>query len=250
MNLFNSGVCIVTPNAGNLSANPTPLVLNVLQDMQFDVAFEMKELYGQLQFPVDVAAGKGKITGKGKFASFTGKLLGDIVVGQTSATGYTSPVYNEGPTAIPTTPFQITVVNGANFKTDLGVINAATGNPMTAIASGTPVAGQYKVAAGGVYTFSSADNVSGIKVQISYLYTVSGSGYNIVAANQLMGYGPIVEMDHFIQYEGNVALLRFFACRLTKWSFPAKQGDYLIQDVEFAMFANSAGNVFEIDANV
>ena len=34
MNLFNCGVVVVTPNGGNTAPNPTPLVLNVLQDMQ------------------------------------------------------------------------------------------------------------------------------------------------------------------------------------------------------------------------
>lgn len=248
MDLFNSGVCIVTPNAGDLPTNPTPLALGILQEMQSDVSQEIKELYGQNIFPADVATGKGKIALKGKFASFTGKVLSDIVTGAGATVGYNSPVYNEGPTAIPTTPFQITVTHSADFVADLGVINAATGDPMTKVGSG-PTAGQYSVAAG-VYTFSSADNVSGISVKISYIYSVSSTGYKVVVPNNLMGYGPIFEIDQFIQYKANVALLRFYAARLTKWSFPAKQGEFLIQDVEFSCFANSAGNVYEIDANV
>jgi hypothetical protein len=254
MYLFNSGVLVCTPNAGNLSAFPTPLALGVLQEGSIDVSFEVKELYGQAQFPVDVATGKGKVTGKAKFASITGKTLTDIIFGQTTAVGYNSPVYNEGPTAIPATPFTITVSNATNYIADLGVINAATGVPFTCISTvggGTPTAGQYSVSLSGAnkgkYIFSSADNVSGISVKISYIYSVAASGISITLANQLMGYGPIFEADLFIQYEAQVALTRWFACRMTKWSFPAKQGDYLIQDVEFSMFANAAGNLAELD---
>ena len=47
----------------------------------------------------------------------------------------------------------------------LGVVNAANNAAFTKVASG-PVAGQYSYAAG-VYTFASADNVSGISVIIA-----------------------------------------------------------------------------------
>jgi hypothetical protein len=254
MYLFNSGVMVLTPNAGNLSAFPTPLALGVLQEGSLKVTFEQKELYGQLQFAVDVAPGKGKIAGKAKFASLTGKMLTDNIFGQTTATGYNSPMYNEGPTAIPATPFTITVVNATNFIADLGVINAATGIAFTRIAtdgSGTPTTGQYSVSLTGAnkgkYIFSSADNVSGISIKISYIYSVASGGQSVTLSNQLMGFGPVLAADMFIQYQAQVTLARLKACRITSWDFPTKQGDYLIQDIEFAGFSDASGNWLELD---
>ena len=41
-----------------------PRQFGVLQDIQIDFNWSDKELYGQLQFPVAIARGQGKITGK------------------------------------------------------------------------------------------------------------------------------------------------------------------------------------------
>jgi hypothetical protein len=248
MILFNTGVMVATPVGGNMGANPTPTVLGILQEGAFDVSWEVKMLYGQNQFPVDVATGKGKVSGTAKYASVTGKGISDLFFGQGTTTPGQTVAYNEGPTAIPATPFQITVVNAAKFIFDLGVTNAATGAPLVRVASG-PTTGQYSVnTATGVYTFASADNISGISVVISYVYTLAATiGFRTVVANQLMGFGPNVEIDFFITYNNQQTLVRAYNSKLTKWGLPSKQGDYLIQDVAFESFANAAGNVFELD---
>ena len=49
-----------------------PRQFGVLQDIQIDFDWTDKELYGQLQFPVAIARGQGKITGKAKFAQILG----------------------------------------------------------------------------------------------------------------------------------------------------------------------------------
>src|SRR5271155_4476510 len=148
---------ICTPNAGNEAANPTPLALGILQDGAFDVSWELKELYGQFQFPVDVATGKGKVTGTAKFASVTGKTVSDIFFGQGVTTPANLPVYLEAHT-IPTTPFQVTIAPpSGTFLADLGAIYTATGVPLIKVASG-PITGQYSVnISTGVYTFAAAD---------------------------------------------------------------------------------------------
>jgi len=43
-----------------------PRQFGVLQDIQIDFDWSDKELYGQLQFPVAIARGQGKITGKAR----------------------------------------------------------------------------------------------------------------------------------------------------------------------------------------
>lgn len=69
---------------------------------------------------------------------------------------------------IPATPFQITVDQPSGpWAENASVINANTGVALTKIASGTPAAGQYTVAAG-VYQFAAAD--TGIPVLISYSF--------------------------------------------------------------------------------
>ena len=60
-----------------------PRQFGVLQDIQIDFDWSDKELYGQLQFPVAIARGQGKITGKAKFAQILGLLYSDIFFGVT-----------------------------------------------------------------------------------------------------------------------------------------------------------------------
>jgi hypothetical protein len=55
-----------------------PRQFGVLQDIQIDFDWTDKPLYGQLQFPVAIARGQGKITGKAKFAQILGLLYSDI----------------------------------------------------------------------------------------------------------------------------------------------------------------------------
>jgi hypothetical protein len=55
-----------------------PRQFGVLQDIQIEFDWSDKELYGQLQFPVAIARGQGKITGKAKFAQILGLLYSDI----------------------------------------------------------------------------------------------------------------------------------------------------------------------------
>ena len=254
---FNTGVMIGTPVSGNEDSNPTPLALGILQEGAFDVTWEVKELYGQSQFPVDVAKGKGKVSGTAKFASVTGKTIADLFFGQGVTGNPLVPVYVESHT-VPATPYQVTIAPPASgtFFVDLGVIGASgayAGIALVRVASG-PTTGQYSINEGtGVYTFAAADTT--LVMYISYLYTAANAagGYRSVIANQLMGFGPVFELDFFVQYAGSnpggqqSLLLRAYNCIMTKWSTPTKQGDYLIQDVAFSCFANSAGNVFEQD---
>ena len=60
MTEFGSGVVWGIPTinlAGNNVVNPTPVPFGALQDVSVDFAFSVKELYGQYQFPIDVARG-------------------------------------------------------------------------------------------------------------------------------------------------------------------------------------------------
>jgi len=246
--------------AGNLFAtrtdiaNPTPSRFGTLQDISVDFSFTVKELMGQYQAPVAVRRGGQKITGKIKQAKINARAFNDVFIGQTLTNpGRLVTVTDEGGpggTAIPTTPFQLTVANsssisGSNPMVDLGVYNAATGTQFTRVAS-APAAGQYSVAlTTGIYTFASADNVSGIKVVISYQYVDTTGGGRITASNQLMGSGPIFKMVlGNSDATGNLSLV-LYQCIATKLSFGWKNEDFMIPEMDFSAFADSTGKYFD-----
>src|SRR4051812_33913323 len=87
-----------------------PRKFGALQDVSLDFDFNLKELYGQYQFPLAIARGQGKITGKAKAANINGRQMNDVFFGQTLTTGQKLVAIGEA-AAIPTTPFQITVAN-------------------------------------------------------------------------------------------------------------------------------------------
>jgi len=98
-----------------------PDQFGILQDVQIDFDWTTKELWGQFQFPVDIARGQGKIAGKAKFARIFGAIFGDLFFGQTPAAGQLTVAENEAATVPATTPFTIAVANAASFADDLGV---------------------------------------------------------------------------------------------------------------------------------
>lgn len=229
-------------------ANPTPSFLGILQDIQIDFDQAVKELQGQYKVAVDVAPAALKIQGKAKFARIESTTMRDLLFGSgavvTPAAGINF-VAAEGPTPIPTTPFQITASHGAAFLEDYGVFNSATGKQFTRVAS-APVAGQYSVnEATGVYLFASADNVSGISVYIYYTWT-STTLVQSVISNTFMGTGPTFEMFIAETYTNNAGQLNTFnlklnACRASKLSYPFKNADYTVQEFDFMAFADQAG---------
>lgn len=130
--------------SGNAVAVPTPIKFGVLQECALDISFDTKMLYGNLQFPIAIGRGKGKVSCKAKAAQFNAALMNAVIFGQTLTAGQQLISVDEGPTAIPATPFILTPINPTTVLADLGVLNATTGIPMKRVATGTtPVAGQY-----------------------------------------------------------------------------------------------------------
>ena len=232
---------------------PTPTRVGTLQDVSVDMSFDAKELTGQYQAPVAVARGKMKITGKAKFAKINARALNDAFFGQTLATGEQVQVVDEGGpagTAIPATPYQVVVANGAQMSVgnpglDLGVFNAATGIQLTRVAS-APITGQYACdMTTGTYTFSATDQTAGVKVVISYAYFETTTGARIIAYNQLMGSSPIFRLNLGNSYQGNKLALSLYQCIPTKTTWEFKNEDFTIPDFEFSAFADSLGRVFD-----
>lgn len=241
---FGSGVLVGTPLTdafGAAISNPTPIQFGVLQNVSIDLSFDVKQLFGQFQFPVAIGRGKGSITGKATFAQISGIMLNALFFGQTMTSGTLAEVIDTTGTAIPATPFQITptVPGGGTWSVDLGVIDA-NGVPMTRVAS-APTAGQYSVSAG-VYTFASA-NVGQV-VRISYQYTAtSTTARRQTVSNVLMGQQPTFRADLLMPFNGRQWVLTLPQCTSTKLSLGTKLDDFMLPDFDFSSFADASGNV-------
>lgn len=234
--MINFGVGQLTLNPGG--ANPTPVQLAILQDVDFDMSFTEKELYGSNQLPVDVAKGEAKFTLKAKEAQISSLLIGSFLAGSTSAANYTSSAINEVGTI---SAGSVTVANSATFGADCGVVNVTTGLVMTRVSSG-PAVGQYSVSAG-IYTFNTGDNAS--TVWISYTYTVSGSGKTVTYNNQLMGSGVSYTCTLFNIFRTKVIGLKFFAVTVPKLQLPFKNNEYTIAGLDLGIYADGSGRVLE-----
>lgn len=229
--------------AGNAIANPTPIQFATLQEVGVDMSFDAKTLYGQKQFPLAVGRGKGKIACKAKLADIDGRVLSDLVFGQSSSAGIRMTVNNFA-AAIPATPFQVTIAppNAGTYTEDLGVIDAGTGLPMKRVAS-APATGEYSVTvATGVYTFASADTGKAILISYAYSATSTTAKYGKFS-NQFMGYAPFFSVTLQNDYAGSSLMLKFNRCMSSKFSFPFKNEDFTMPDFEFEVMADAAGDI-------
>lgn len=228
---------------GAAIANPTPVKFGTLNDVSVEFDRDIKELYGQLAFPVALAGGKMKIGVKAKLAQIAGRIFNDLMFGQGMTAG-TQTAVQEDLTGqnIPGTPFQITVAapNSGTFLRDLGVLDA-NGVPMQRVASG-PTTGQYAVSAGGQYTFAAAD--TGQKVYISYVYTHALTQAKAVTMNNIaMGTIPVFGMDLSCRYNNKQMYLRLQQCACKKLSLDPKQDDFFMSDMDISAYADPVTNV-------
>jgi hypothetical protein len=226
-------------------ANPTPTNIGYINEFSTDFSFETKQLFGQNQFALLAARGTAKSTGKMKAATVSGQALNAVLFGGTWTQGTQYDATTTDPTAIPIgdtiTP---AVPGGGVFNADLGVINAATGQPLTLVASG-PIAGQYSVVVStGVYTFAAADHTSGISVKISFAYSqTAAAGQSMIITNQLIGTTPTFQIDYKTTLYGATYYLRLYSAIGGKWSMSHKITDFVMPEYDFEFFANAAQQI-------
>jgi hypothetical protein len=237
---------------GNLMAtrtdtsNNTPVLFGVIQDVQLDMSYTLKELMGQYQSPVDVARAGLKITGKAKVATIYSQLYNSLFFGANTLNTSTILLFalSEAHSVPGSSTYTVTATNAATFVADQGVFYAATGVQLQRGATATGI-GVYSVnETTGVYTFNSAD--ASAALLFNYDYTANSGGYKTSYTNQLMGSGPTFSMLLANSYNSNVLNARIYAAKSSKLSLPFKNQDYVLQDFEFTAFANSAGNVIDI----
>jgi hypothetical protein len=221
--------------------------------VQIDWDWTTKELWGQFQFPLDIARGQGKINGKAKFARIFGAIYGHLFFGQTPANGQLTVSENEAAVVPASSPYTVTAGNAASYADDLGVFYASGGNAGSRFARVTTpsAAGQYSVnTTSGIYTFAAAD--AGASLLVSYLYNGS-AGKKLVLTNQLMGFTPTFKATFYTTKttQGVPAGLALVlnACTATKLSLPTKTDDYEIQEFDFSAFADPTGALGTLSVN-
>ena len=163
-NAFGAGIMWGTPLTdayGNALTNQAPLIFGTLQDVSVDISADVKELYGQLQFPQTVGRGKAKIQCKAKTAQIYGAIFNSLFFGQTLNDGAFTMQYDTVGATISGTPYIIAPQPAGNgtWDHDLGVISGITGVPMKKVAAG-PTTGQYSLTGAAIgATCSYATNV-------------------------------------------------------------------------------------------
>lgn len=224
-------------------ANATPVKFGALQDVSVEFNFTLKELHGQFQFPLAVGRGTGKIQGKAKFAQINGITFNTLFFGQPQAAGQLSTSVSEAQAVPAASPFTLNAANAATFASDLGVIYAATGLPLTKVAS-APTQGQYAVSSAGVYTFGSGD--SGAAILLSYTYSAASVGNTATISNQLLGSAPTFQANFFETFQGKQVTLQLNQCVAQKLSLATKLDDFTIPEFDFSAFADASGNLGKI----
>jgi hypothetical protein len=150
---------------------PDPVHLAEIEALDFNINEEDSDLEDSNGDIIDSFTSKRSFEGTVTLKDLSGSLIAAATRGVTVAAGTKQGYAQTG--VIPTTPFQITVTEGATFADDLGVIDLTSGKAMIAAATSTGT-NVYAVSAAGVYTFNTAD--AGHTVLINSRSTKSAIG--------------------------------------------------------------------------
>ena len=154
---FGSGSLYAIPEG----ANPTPIQFGVIQDVEFDFSYESKQLYGQRQWAVKIAKGKGKAGWKCKSAQLNAAALNQLLFnGTLTSTSQELAALAEVHTVpgVAGTPSPVVAVTyAATFLGNISVDYSSGGVYLVPIAAGSETTGFYSVSAAGVYTFGGTD---------------------------------------------------------------------------------------------
>lgn len=217
----------------------------VLQDNSIDFTFEIKELYSQLGFPIDIARGKGKITGKAKMARVFGALYADLFFGENAPTAGETNVSEDEIHTVPAGGTLAVTNAGTAFVADLGVYYNAAGRLRFTYSTAAPsAAGVYTVGATGTYTFFTGD--VGSVVAVSYVYT-DANGKTFTINNHFMGYTPTFTGTFYTsrstQGSAGQLTLRLNECVSSHLTFPSRIDDYNLPDFDFQAFSSGTDTI-------
>lgn len=230
-------------------ANGVAVNVGFAQELTLELAGTLKELYGQKQYPLVVARGTIKATGKLKTATISALAWNNMFFGQSFTSGGLTWNINEAQT-VPGTPFTVTVTNAATFDADLGVVYAATLLPLQRVAAGSEAAGKYSVSEIGVnkgkYVFAVADTALGMLMTYS---STTAAGQSLIVANQAIGTTPVFQLDYYTNLNQPTTkpfVVRIYTCVGSKISpLMAKLEDFTLPEIDFSFYGNSIDQVVD-----
>lgn len=217
----------------------TPVRFGALQGITLDFAFTTKELHGQYQFPIALARGAGKITGKADFAQFNAQVFNDLFFGQSNPTSNsTRTAVAEAQTVTANT---VTVTSAANYVADLGVVRASDGALFTRVTS-APSGLQYSCnETSGVYTFNNTQNA--VAVLVSYTYSDGANGKKITINNQLLGNSPTFMCVFTETFNSKSMTVTLNSCMSSKLQLATKLEDFTTPNFDFMAFADASNAI-------
>jgi hypothetical protein len=239
MFVFGSGVLIGTPQGGS------PVNFGLVQEVALNISTSTKALFGQYNFPVAIGSGVRKMSGKAKMARISGQALGALFFGVTPAIGGVLTQFGETTSVPSASPYTYSTTNHASFIADQGVVYAASGLPLKQVAS-NPATGQYTVSAG-AYTFAAGD--AGATMLINYTYANPTNGESIAVVSQLIGPTVSFSANLFASdpTTGKQFSVLLYNCVAEKLAFGTKLEDFVLPELDFLCFANSAGQVCQLN---
>jgi len=240
---FGPGIVLVTRTD---LATPAAFNIGYAQEFQLNVAATNKQLFGQNSYPLAVGRGTVKLTGKIKAAQISGLALNAAFFGSSFTAGRDTYYFNEAHTVASTTQV---VTNTTGGIVDLGLTYVSSGIPLQRVASGSEAAGKYSVnQSTGTYTFAVADEVA---INFNYSNFSSGSsGQQMNLINTPIGSAPTFQLDYWTSLNQPGAkpfAVRAFSCVGSKIALASKLEDFIMPELDFDVFANAAGQVFNIN---
>lgn len=238
-------------------AVPSPINVGFAQEFSFDATGTLKELYGQKQWPLVVARGTIKGTGKFKAATLSGLAWAAAFYGgsgTSTASGQFAWNVDSTFTLSTASTTAVQVGSSTTFDTDLGVRYAATGLPFRRVSTGNEAVGSYSVTTGspGLYNFAAGDTTGGAAggtpIKVNFTNTTS-VGQSLLVTNQLIGVTPTFQLDYYTALDQPTLkpfAIRMYACVAQKHSLPFKLEDFALPEFDIGIYANAADQVFNM----
>ncbi len=258
---FGPGILILT-RTDILGA---PVNVGYVQEFSLDFSGNTKQLFGQNQFPLVAARATIKATGKMKNAVLSGLAMNSCFYGNTFSTAaYSGGVgvyeWNIGSTFTLSTTSTSAVQVGSSltFDADLGVTYAVTGLPLQRVSTGSEALGKYSItntstAGPGSYNFSAAESTASTAVYVKISYTDTGGAtanrQALTVTNLIIGNTPTFQLDYYTNLNQpglTPYACRIFQCVASKHVMAFKLEDYLMPEFDFDIFANNAGQIYDI----
>lgn len=241
---YGAGVFTITPNAGNLAANPTPITLKVMQEASIEIKGDLKQLFGQYQIAIATARGKIAVTGKAKVGCLDLNDINQVYWGQSVVAGGNAPYIETHVPAATVTPTQGA---GAGITVDQGVVSGVTGLSFTKVAT-APTVGQYTftpATTGGsptpaAYGFNAAETATSVVISFSATTT---TGSSLTITNQLMGTAPMSQAVLWNKFRGEYDVTVLNQIVVGTFSKPTKQEDFWISDLDFSANVDASGTL-------